>query len=134
MPSTPFFDVISPGVILLSLGLGLITLCLFTLLIALVEAVVLTLLKWNSFPRSLLAAVITNITSSLVGGVLLIFLQEVPVIWMIIAFLMSVGIEGAILIKIQPAAGRRVWFLALVSNLASYLLLILPAYLFSLAD
>jgi hypothetical protein len=134
MHSTPFFDVISPGLILLSLGLGLIALFLLTLLIALVEAVVLTLLKWNSFPRSLLAAVIINIASSLVGGVLLIFLQQVPVTWMIIAFVISVGIEGAILLKIQPAAGRRAWFLALTANLASYILLILPAYLFSLAD
>ena len=67
-------DVISPGMMLLSLGLGLIALCLLTLLIALVEAVVLTLLKWNIFPRSLLAAVIINFASSLVGGVLLIFL------------------------------------------------------------
>jgi hypothetical protein len=134
MPSTPVLDVIAPGMILISLGLGLIALSLLTLLIALVEAVALTLLKWNSFPRSLLAALIANVTSSLVGGLLLIFLQDIPVIWMIIAFILSVVIEGAILIKIQPAVGRRTWLLALVANLASYLLLILPAYLFSLAD
>jgi len=134
MPSTPMFDVIAPPMILLSLGLGLIALLLLTLLITLVEGVVLALLKWNVFPRALVASLIINITSSLVGGLLLIFLQEFPLIWMLLAFVLSVSIEGAILLKIQPAFGRRTWLLALLANLASYLLLILPAYLFSLAD
>jgi hypothetical protein len=134
MPSTPVLDVIAPGMILISLGLGLIALCLLTLLITIVEGVVLALLKWNVFPRSLVASFIMNVTSSLVGGLLLIILQDIPLTWMILAFLLSVGIEGAILLKIQPAVGRRTWLLALAANLASYLLLILPAYLFSLAD
>jgi hypothetical protein len=131
---TPLFDVISPGLMLLSLGMGVVALLLLTLLIALVEAVVFTLLKWNSFPRSLLAGVIVNLTSSLAGGVLLIFLQEIPLIWILIAFVLSVIIESVILIKIQPATGRRAWLISLIANLASYLLLILPAYLYSLAD
>lgn len=134
MPVTPIFDVIAPGMVLLSLGMGLVAICLLTLLIALIEAVVLTLLKWNIFPRSLLAAAITNIASSLVGGLLLIFLQDLPLIWVVITFLLSVVIEAAILVRIQPGAGRRAWLLSLLANLASYLLLILPAYLFSLAD
>lgn len=127
-------DVIAPSTVFLSLGFGLVALCLLTCLIALVEAVVLTLLKWNIFSRSLLAAAITNLASSLVGGVLLIFLQHLPLTWVIIAFILSVAIEGAILIRIRPAAGRRVWLYALAANLASYLVLILPAYLYSLAD
>jgi len=114
--------------------MGLVALCLLTLLISLVEAVVLTLLKWNIFPRSLLAAVIINVVSSLVGGLLLIILQDTPLIWVVITFLMSTVIEGVILLKIQPGVGRRAWLIALAANLASYLLLILPAYLYSLAD
>ncbi len=134
MPSTPIFDVISPPIILVSLGLGFVALLLLTLLITLVEGVVLALLKWNVFPRALVASLIINVTSSLVGGLLLIFLQDSPFIWMLLAFVLFVSIDGAILLRIQPAFGRRTWLFALLANLASYLLLILPAYLFSLAD
>jgi len=134
MPSTTFFDFISPQLILISLGLGFVALLLLTFLITLVEGVVLALFKWNVFPRALVASLIANVTSSLVGGLLLIFLQDIPLIWMLLAFVLSVSIEGTILLKIQPAFGRRTWLLTLLANLASYLLLILPAYLFSLAD
>lgn len=99
MPSTPLLDVITPGLTFLSLGLGLTTLCLLTLLELLVEGAVLTLFKWNNFPRSLLASGIVNFASGLAGGVLLIFLQEIPVLWIMIAFFLSIGIEGAILFK-----------------------------------
>ncbi len=134
MLTTLSFDVIAPNMVLVSLGMGLVALCLLTLLIALVEGVVLTLLKWNIFYRSLIAAAIANIASSLVGGLLMIFQQEQALIWVILAFCLSVVIEGAILVRIQPGSGRRTWLYALAANLASYLLLILPAYLYSLAD
>lgn len=134
MLTTLSYDVIAPTMVLVSLGMGLVALFLLTLLIALVEGVVLTLFKWNIFYRSLIAAAIANFASSLVGCLLLIFLQELALTWVILAFLLSIVIEGAILIRIQPASGRRTWLYVLSANLASYLLLILPAYLFSLAD
>ena len=134
MPAHLFFDVVTPGMVILYLGLGLIALILLTFLVALVEGVVLTLFKWNNFRRSLLAALIANVVSSMAGGVLLIFLQEFPFPWIIVALFLSIAIEGAILIKIQPGSSRRTWPICLVANLASYLLLILPAYLFSLFD
>ena len=43
MPGIVLFDVISPGMVLLSLGMGLVALCLFNLIITLVEGVVLTM-------------------------------------------------------------------------------------------
>ena len=134
MLTTLSCDVIAPNMILVSLGMGLVALGLLTLLIALVEGVALTLLKWNIFYRSLIAAGIANIASSLVGGLLLIFLQEQALTWVILVFFLSVIIEGAILMRIQPNSGRRIWLFSLAINLASYLLLILPAYLYSLAD
>ena len=134
MPAYPLFDVITPGLTFLALSLGGVALCLVTILVALVEGVVLTLFKWNNFPRSLLGSGIANLVSGLAAGALLIFLQKLPVIWMGIAFLLSILIEGAILLKIQPESGRRTWLVALVANIASYAILILPAYLFSLGD
>lgn len=134
LPAHLLFDVITPGLAILSLGLGLIALLLITCLVVLVEGVVLTLLRWNNFRRALLASLIANVVSSMAGGVLLIFLQQIPLLWIFLALLLSFIIEGAILVKIQPGNNRRTWLICLAANLASYLLLILPAYLFSLAD
>ena len=134
MPTYPLFDAIKPGLSLLAISLGGVALCLITILVALVEGVVLTLFKWNTFPRSLLAAGIANLVSALVGGALLVFLQALPVLWMGVAFVLSILIEGAILLKIQLESGRRAWLVVLMANVASYLILILPAYLFSLGD
>jgi len=132
MPGIVLLDVISPGMVLLSLGLGLVALCLFNLLIALVEGVVLTLLKWKPFASSLLAALLVNTISSIVGIVLLIFLQDIPITWIVIAFFLSIIIEGVILVLIQPVTRWKALLYALLANLASYLILIVPAYLISL--
>ena len=45
-----------------------------------------------------------------------------------------VVIEGSVLTRFPPHIGWRGWLFAFTANLASYLLLILPAYLYSLAD
>jgi hypothetical protein len=132
MPGIALLDVISPGMVLLSLGLGLVALCLFNLLITLVEGVVLTLLKWKPFVSSLLAALLVNTISSIVGIVLLIFLQDIPMAWIVIAFFLSIIIEGVILVLIQPVTRWKALLYALLANLASYLILIVPAYLISL--
>jgi hypothetical protein len=132
MPGIVLLDVIAPGMVLLSLGLGLVALFLFNLLITLVEGVVLTLLKWKPFVSSLLAALLMNTISSIVGIVLLIFLQDIPIAWIVIAFFLSIIIEGVILVLIQPATRWKAMLFALLANIASYLILILPAYLISL--
>lgn len=132
MPGIVLLDVISPGMVLLSLGLGLVALFLFNLLITLVEGVVLTLLKWKPFVNSLLAALLMNTISSIVGIVLLIFLQDIPITWIVIAFFLSIIIEGVILVLIQPVTRWKAPLYALLANLASYLILIVPAYLISL--
>jgi peptidoglycan/LPS O-acetylase OafA/YrhL len=132
MPFSPFLNTISPGMILISMGLGLVALCLFNLLITLVEGVVLTLLKWKSFRGSLVASLLMNAISSLLAAILLIFLQNTPVAWLIITFILSVIIEGLALVRIQPSSRWKSWFFSLAANLASYLILILPAYIISL--
>jgi hypothetical protein len=44
-----------------------------------------------------------------------------------IAFVLSVLIEGGILILFRRGAARQNWFASLIANIASYLLIILPA-------
>jgi len=132
MPFSHLPDVIAPSMVLVTLGFGVAVLCLLNVLISLVEGVTLTLLKWNAFPRSLLASLLVNTISSLAGGVLLIILQDTPPVWILITLLLSILIEGLVLLKLQPTAGRRTWLFSIAANLSSYLIIILPAYLISL--
>jgi hypothetical protein len=134
MSTPPLFNVATPGLVLLELGLGLIALCLLNLLISLVEGVTLTLLKWGPFRRSVLVALLMNIISSLAGSFLLILLQSSPLLWLVFSFALSVLIEAGVLLKTQPTTGRRTWLMSLTANLASYIILILPAYLYSLTN
>jgi cytochrome b subunit of formate dehydrogenase len=124
----------TPGLVLFELGMGLLTLFLINLLVTLVEGVSLTLLKWNNFPRSIVISLLMNTLSSLVAGMLLILLQATPIVWLVTSFLLSVLIEALVLGKVQPVWGYKNWLFSLTANLSSFLILILPAYLFSLYD
>jgi hypothetical protein len=124
----------TPGLVLFELGMGLLTLFLINLLVTLVEGVSLTLLKWNNFPRSIVISLLMNTLSSLVAGMLLILLQATPIAWLVTSFLLSVLIEALVLGKVQPVWGYKNWLFSLTANLSSFLILILPAYLFSLYD
>jgi cytochrome b subunit of formate dehydrogenase len=124
----------TPGLVLFELGMGLLTLFLINLLVTLVEGVSLTLLRWNNFPRSIVISLLMNTLSSLVAGMLLILLQATPIVWLVTSFLLSVLIEALVLGKVQPVWGYKNWLFSLTANLSSFLILILPAYLFSLYD
>ncbi len=112
--------------------LGFLALLVVNVLIALVEGVALTLLKWNPFRPCMAVSLIMNMTSGLVNGLLLILLQHSPLIWIPISFLISIVIESFILTYFKRQALGKNFLFALVANLASYLLLILPSYYFGM--
>ena len=98
------------------------------LVLSLLESIVLRLLKWGTYWRSLLASLLMNLPSTLVGF-LLIWLVEFPRlnrlgIWLILAaWALSVAIEGGVLVLMKRDGGRQNWIAALAANTASYLLL-----------
>ncbi|NJD59898.1 MAG: hypothetical protein C3F13_11865 [Anaerolineales bacterium] len=110
--------------------LGFLALLVIDLIIALVEGVSLTLLKWYPFRTSLLVSIIMNIISGIINGVLLILLQKAPVIWLPCSFLISILLETFIMTFFKRDALRKNSLYALIANLISYVLLILPAYYF----
>ena len=124
------FDIAGPQALYASLGLGLVALIIGTLIIVFIEAAVLKLLKWGTFRRSLLAAFTMNLVTTLIGlcGLSFLFLTTAPVL--IVEFLLSVLVEGGILVLFKRGAARENWLAALLANLASYLLVILPVYIF----
>jgi hypothetical protein len=115
---------------LLLIILGFLALLVVDLIIALIEGVTLTLLKWNSSRASLMVAYIMNILSGIINGILLILLQHNPLVWLPVSFVISILIEGFIMNYFKRDAFRQNALFVLIANLASYILLILPAYYF----
>jgi hypothetical protein len=110
---------------------SILVLILLTLLIAVIEMLVLQLLAWGDFYHALKTAIVMNMASSLVCTGLL-FLVPRPELWGLgIAWLLSVIIEGNIMLRVKPGVACSNWTAAIIVNLVSYLLLIVPAYLFA---
>jgi uncharacterized membrane protein len=114
----------------LLLVLGFLALLVIDLIIALIEGVTLTLLKWNPFRQSLTISLIMNITSGILNGILLILLQRTPFVWLSVSFVISLLIEGFIMSYFKRDAIRQNSLFVLLANLVSYILFILPAYYF----
>ena len=114
----------------LLLILGFLALLVVDLLIALVEGVFLTWLSFLPFRQSMSVSFIMNIISGIVNGVLLVILQRWPYIWLPISFVLAVVIESFVMTYFKRHDLRRNILLALLVNLASYVILILPAYYF----
>jgi hypothetical protein len=130
MPTHLLFDISGPGSVVLLIFLGFLALIVVNLLIALVEGVALTLINWNPFRQSMTVSAIMNLASGIINGVLLILLQHSPLVWLLLSFVISVFIEGFILTYFKRNVRWQNFFLAVILNLFSYLILILPAYYF----
>ena len=126
MYTTTLYNV---GAALVTVGFGLI---ISTLLISTMEAVVLLLLKWDKFGRSLWVSLLMNGISTVFGigsataGTFGIFTNSSIWVAVIIAFLLSVFLEGVVLIVVKRGETRRNWLVSLTANCASYVLIILP--------
>ncbi len=119
-----------PAVVILLVVLGILALIVVYLLVGLIEGVVLTLLSWGSSRASMTVSIIMNLSSGLINGVLLILLQHTPLLWLPLSFVLSLLIEISIMTYFKRETPAKNSLYALVINLASYLILILPAYYF----
>jgi hypothetical protein len=124
------FAITGPAAPYILLIFGFLALVIVDILIALVEGVVLTLLRWNPFRTCLTVSLIMNVLSGILNGVLLILFQRAPVIWLPVSFGLAFFIDVFILTYFKRTAFARNSLYALLVNLASYVLLILPAYYF----
>jgi len=99
------------------------------LALSLLESIVLRLLKWGTFWRSLLASLLMNLPSTLVGFLLIwqvefSRLNRLQFLLIPAAWALSVAIEGGVLVLMKRDGGRQNWMAALAANTASYLLLL----------
>lgn len=124
------FDVAGPGVLIAIAAFSIVALIVLTLLITIAEAIVMLLLKWDKFGRSLWASLLMNITSTIFGGVLIALgVLGGSYAWLVAAFVLSVLIEGGVLMLMKRGAVRQNLLASLIANLASYLVIILPIIL-----
>jgi hypothetical protein len=108
--------------------LGALALIVVDLIIALIEGVTLTLLKWSSSRTSLMVSYIMNIISGIINGILLVLLQDNPLVWLPVSFVLSVLIEFFIMSYFKRDTIFQNGLFVIIANLASYVLLILPAF------
>lgn len=126
------YDVGGPWVLIAAAAFSLGALIILTLIISVVESLVMLLLKWDKFGRSLWASLLMNVTSTIFGGVLIALgLLGGSYIWLAAAFVLSVLVEGCVLMLIKRGAARQNWIVSLIANLVSYLFIILPFTLLS---
>jgi len=130
MLPTPPFDITGPAAPYLLLIFGFLALIVVDLLIAVVEGVTLTLLSWNPFRASMMVSFIMNIISGIATGVLLVLLQHSPFVWLPVSFILSLIIEVFVMTYFKRNAFRQNCWFVFLANLASYILLILPAFYF----
>jgi ABC-type microcin C transport system permease subunit YejE len=116
--------------ILLYLG----TLCIVYTLILLVETVVLQLMRWGAFRQSVIAALAMNLASILIGIILLALVPQFGFYSLLIALILSTLVEGAVLTQLKRDALGYNFLVALAANLASYLILLLPAFYYSTVE
>jgi hypothetical protein len=119
---------------------GIVAGVVLLFLIALGEAIVLRVLRWDSFGRSLVDSLAINLASTLAGLVLNAFVADLyqscgydperggrycdwllsPWALLALAGLLSVLIEGAVLLMLRRRPARPTWLAALACNAASY--------------
>jgi hypothetical protein len=130
MPPTLPLNISGPAAPYLLLVFGFLALLVVNLLIALVEGVTLTLLSWNPFRTSMIVSFIMNITSGIVNGILLVILQHNPYVWLPVSFVLAIIIEVFVMTYFKRDAFRQNSLFIFLANLASYIVIILPAYYF----
>jgi hypothetical protein len=128
--TSPSFDITGPAAPYVLLIFGFLALLVVNLLVAVIEGVVLTLLAWNPFRISMTVSFIMNIISGIINGILLVLLQRSPYVWLPVSFILSLMIDVFVMTYFKRNAFRQNCLFTFLVNLASYILLILPAYYF----
>ena len=110
--------------------LYILLICLVTLLVCLIEAVILTWVKWASFGQSLVSSLAANLVSTFITVFLMVWLNRPSYSYLVIGWLISFLIDAGILHMFKRQPALRSLLSSMVANLVSYAVLILPAFYF----
>jgi hypothetical protein len=109
--------------LLVALGVAAIVLLV---LVVIGEGVILWLLKWGAFWRSQLASLLANIASLIVGGFMLALGIDSMPLFLGIAFVLTLLVEGGVLLLLKRGATAENWRAALIVNVVSYAVILIP--------
>lgn len=109
------------------------TLLIVFALVLLIEVVILQLMRWGSFWECIRSALLMNLASLVVSAILLALVPRFGFYSLAIAFALSTLIEGGVLTWLKRSAWGYNFLVAFCANLASNLVLILPAFYYSQA-
>jgi len=106
-----------------------LTVAIFLIFILLTESLILWGFDWASYPVSLLHTFLMNLGSFVVVFLVLFFLPDVGIFYLIIAVLLSIVIEGLILTLFRRQEIRKAWLVAVVVNLISSAIVVAAVYI-----
>lgn len=101
------------------------------LLIIVIESAALQLIGWGDLRRTLRSSLYMNLGSMLLTFLFLALIPQLGSLGLLFGWFVSVVIESLVLRRMKPEGGRSNWTAAILANLASYAILILPVYLYS---
>lgn len=101
------------------------------LLILLVETVVLQLMRWDDFRGAIKAALLMNLASLPVLVILVVLATRFGISSLLIGLILNSIVEGYVLTRLRREAPVYNFTVAFLANLASYLILLLPAFIYS---
>jgi hypothetical protein len=101
------------------------------LIIIVIESAALQFIGWGNLRRSLRGALFMNLASALFTFIFLALVPRLGWPGLLGGAIISVLIEGLILRRMKPDGGSSNWTAAIIANLTSYIILILPVDLYS---
>ena len=104
---------------------------LFWLVFVVIETAVFQLLNWGTFQACLRAAFLVNLASALLITAGLMSLQRLGWLGVTVSAVIAMLLEGRVLNRLKPGTQQLNWIVAILANLASFLILILPVFFFT---
>jgi len=105
-------------------------LVLFSLVVIL-ETASLQLMRWGDLKDSLKSSFLINLTSTPISFLILAQVPKIGLVSVFIAWVFSVFIEWFILHRLGSTEKYPFFLVALIANLVSYAILILPSFLYT---
>jgi hypothetical protein len=101
---------------------------LLWLVFVVIETAVLQFVNWGEFRTCLKASFLANLFSGIIVILSLIMIPRLGLAGLIAGVLLSIIIEGFVLLRLKPGAKRQSWLAAALANIASFLILIFPIF------
>ena len=101
---------------------------LFWLVFVVIETAILQICNWDEFRSCLKSSFLANLASGIFMIFSLIMIPRLGLAGLIAGALLSIFIEGLVLLRLKPGNKHKSWLAAILANFASFLILIVPIF------